>query len=401
MIRLLYIVLALILVQCSPNKMQLEQGKWRAVLQLQDSISLPFLVTVKSNSEFEIHNREEKLILDEIHFKGDSIIASVPYFEGVFKGVYTSTKITGQYVTPSLNRSVPFYMEYSSKPRFTNTKEAAVSVDGVWETVFSKGTPESYIAKGIFEQKGNTVVGTFRTTTGDYRYLEGMVNGNRLTLATYDGSHAFVFKATIVEDTMKGVFYSGNHWVEPFEAKLNNSYELPDPNTLTEMKDANEPFVFSFPNTKGEIISNSLPQYKDRVVVVQLMGTWCPNCLDETKFLSKYKKQNQTKEFEIVALAFEYASSKERAIKAIKRIEKAINVPYPILLAQYGDADKAKAHEKLPGLNHVLSYPTTLFIDKNGKVRKIHTGFNGPATGVPYLQFKEEFNEIIDELLSE
>ncbi len=76
-------------------------------------------------------------------------------------------------------------------------------------------------------------------------------------------------------------------------------------------------------------------------------------------------------------------------------------MPYPILLAQYGTSNKQKANEKLPMLNHILSYPTTIYIDKAGEVRKIHTGFNGPATGEKFVEFKEEFNKTIKALTSE
>jgi thiol-disulfide isomerase/thioredoxin len=131
------------------------------------------------------------------------------------------------------------------------------------------------------------------------------------------------------------------------------------------------------------------------------MGTWCPNCLDESKYYTKFFAANKDKDFEIVALAFEYAKTPEKAFKSISRLREKLNIEYPILLAQYGTSDKAKAQEKLPMLNHVLSYPTSIFIDKTGKVRKIHTGFNGPATGDKYTEFKAEFEVFVGELLAE
>jgi thiol-disulfide isomerase/thioredoxin len=142
-------------------------------------------------------------------------------------------------------------------------------------------------------------------------------------------------------------------------------------------------------------------QFKNKVVVVQIMGTWCPNCLDESKYYSEYYKNNKNKDIEFIALAFEYAKTKEKAFNSIGRLKDRVGIEYPILLAQHGSSDKAKAQEKLPMLNHVLSYPTSIFIDKEGKVRKIHTGFNGPATGEKYIEFKKEFEGFIDELLAE
>ena len=131
------------------------------------------------------------------------------------------------------------------------------------------------------------------------------------------------------------------------------------------------------------------------------MGTWCPNCLDESKYYTQFYKANQDKDFEIVALAFEYAKTKEKALQGIKRLQKRLSIDYPILLAQFGSSDKGEANEKLPMLNHVMSYPTSIFIDKQGKVRKIHTGFNGPATGQKYIDFRKDFEDFVALLLSE
>jgi thiol-disulfide isomerase/thioredoxin len=135
--------------------------------------------------------------------------------------------------------------------------------------------------------------------------------------------------------------------------------------------------------------------------LVQLMGSYCPNCLDETKFYSKFYEANKDKGLEIIALAFENAKSEEKAIRGIKRMKARVGMNYPILLAQIGTNDKGKAQEKMPMLNKVLSYPTTIIIDKKGKVRKIHTGFNGPATGDKYVTFQKEFYTFMDTLLSE
>ncbi|MGB5318599.1 TlpA disulfide reductase family protein, partial [Eudoraea sp.] len=178
-------------------------------------------------------------------------------------------------------------------------------------------------------------------------------------------------------------------------------YELPDEASLTFMNEGYEEISFSFPDVNNKIVSLKDPQFKNKVILIQVMGTWCPNCLDETKFLTEYVHKNPFDDFEVVALAFEYAKTEESAINAINRLVERIGVNYPILLAQFGSSSKVKANEKLPMLNHVISYPTTIFIDKKGKVRKIHTGFNGPATGEKYEEFKKEFNSYIMELRSE
>jgi peroxiredoxin len=266
-------------------------------------------------------------------------------------------------------------------------------------------SPESeddmYIAKGIFSENDGIVTGTIRTTTGDYRYLEGVIDGTTMKLSTFDGAHAFLFEAEIKDSILNGVFYSGNHWKEPFIGKRNENYELPEADSLTFLKEGYERLEFSFPNTEGDMVSLQDEQFQNKVVLVQIMGTWCPNCLDETKFYSKYYDKNKNDALEIVALAFEYAPTEERAFASINRLIEGVEVPYEVLLAQYGTSSKKKANQKLPMLNHVLSYPTTIYIDKKGVVRKIHTGFNGPATGEKYDEFVAEFDSFVGKLLDE
>jgi thiol-disulfide isomerase/thioredoxin len=210
-----------------------------------------------------------------------------------------------------------------------------------------------------------------------------------------------LFTAKVSDSSLTGTFYSGNHFNEPFEAKRNESFELPDANDLTILKEGYDTLEFSFPNASGELISLTDKRFKDKVVIVQIMGSWCPNCLDESKFYSEFYNNNKDKAVEFIALAFEYAKTKEKAFKSIERLKDEIGITYPIVLAQYGTSNKAEAQEKLPMLNHILSYPTTIYIDKKGKARKIHTGFNGPATGDKYVEFKNEFEAFVHQLLSE
>jgi hypothetical protein len=83
----------------------------------------------------------------------------------------------------------------------------------------------------------------------------------------------------------------------------------------------------------------------------------------------------------------------------IKKMAEHLDVTYDFVVA--GTNDKKKASQTLPMLNGILAFPTTIFIGKDGKVKKIHTGFSGPGTGVYYEQFVQRFNETVNELLSE
>lgn len=388
----------------SPADYSLKKGIWRAQLTTLDNQKLPFTFSLNRKPDgyqIQIFNAREVVEVDEIEINGDSILIKMPVFEGYVSGVFNDSVIQGSFIKESLDRIVPFTAAFGDSLRFGSNKEPKVNISGIWETTFSADTDDEYMAKGVFTQQDGLVSGTFRTTTGDYRYLEGSIDGDSLLLSTFDGAHAFLFKAKVTDSTLNGIFYSGNHFKEPFFATRNEGFELPDGNSLTFLNQGYEEIDFSFPDRNGRKVSLKDKEFKDKVVVVQIMGTWCPNCLDETKFLSEYVSNYNADDLEVVALAFEYAKTEELAMKSIDRLVNRVGVSYPILLAQYGSSSKSKANEKLPMLNHVLSYPTTIYIDKKGKVRKIHTGFNGPATGDKYTEFKKEFDAFIKELAAE
>ena len=379
---------------------KLQTGTYRALLKVNDVEGLPFNFEVISENRLHILNAEEVIEVEDITYINDSVYIKMPVFEGYLVAKIEKNTLAGTFVKHGLNRTMMFSAEKNAT-RFNISENATHDVSGNWEAIFSPNSEKgTYIAKGIFSQKNNIVTGTFRTTTGDYRYLEGVLSGNQLKLSTFDGAHAFLFTATVTDSSMVGTFYSGNHFQEPFVAKRNDVYELPDANKLTFLKEGYDRIEFSFPDENGTMISLTDERFKDKVVLVQIMGTWCPNCLDESKFYSEFYKNNQDKDIEIVALAFEYVKTEAAAFNNMKRLKNKTEIEYPVLLAQYGSSSKVKAQEKLPMLNHVLSYPTTIFIDKTGTVRKIHTGFNGPATGEKYVTFKKEFERFVAQLLS-
>lgn len=380
-------------------------GDWLAKMEVSDGQILPFNFTLSLDADgkyvMKIRNAEEVVVVDEFDMEGDSINIRMPIFEGHIMGTFTENEIIGEFIEESKERKVSFRATYGISERFDVQEDATVNISGIWEAYFNINTDGEYPAKGIFMQNGNKIKGTFRTKTGDYRYLEGVVTGDSMKLSAFDGSHVFLFLAQVTDSTLNGKFYSGKHTVQEFMGARNEGFELPDSDNLTFLRDGYDKFDFSFPNAMGKKIGLSDPMFKNKVVLVQIMGTWCTNCLDETRFYVDFLKNNPDQDLAFVGLAFEYAKTEEKAFEGIKRLKEREEVDYPILLAQYGTSNKQKANEKLPMLNHILSYPTTIYIDKKGEVRKIHTGFNGPATGEKFEEFKQQFNQTVQELTEE
>ncbi|MEM9831099.1 MAG: TlpA disulfide reductase family protein [Bacteroidota bacterium] len=406
-------VLAIVLAACSTSAKRpssdtiLKTGIWRATLELQGQI-LPFtfnLKEVNSSSEnqpqYELYlqNAGERLRVDELYMEGDSVRVPMHIFDTKIVAKNESDKWMGYWTKNyAEDYQLSFEATQGEDYRFVPTaNETSVDISGKWAVQF---VDDSLASVGIFTQQGNQVTGSFLTSTGDYRFLEGNVVDDELMLSTFDGEHAFLFKAKVEEDgTLNGDFWSGPRYHTTWTAWRDDDAELADANSLTYLKEGYDQLTFTFPNLAGDSVSLNDPEYEDKVVLVQIFGTWCPNCMDETKFLTQWYQENQSRGVEIIGLAYERKDDFEYARSRVQKMVDKLDVPYDFLIA--GVSDKKKAAETLPMLNRVMSFPTLIYMDRNGGVANIHTGFSGPGTGVYYEEFVQEFNERMDALLNE
>jgi thiol-disulfide isomerase/thioredoxin len=390
------------------NAQTLHLGMWRAVLQVEKT-TIPFnfyLSKKDATLQVEFVNGEEKLATDKVEIIGDSIKIPFYLFDTELVGIYKDNKIVGEWIRYGLASAyrVPFEA-IPATYRFFEKPQTTANFTGTWEVDFLNEKGESTEkAVGIFAQNSTNITGTFLTTTGDYRFLSGNVQASTAYLSTFDGSHAYLFEATLETDSIiRGKFFAGKSGFQTWKAKRNPQAKLPDANTLTFLKEGYDKIAFSLPNLDGKMVSLADEKYKGKVIIVQLLGSWCPNCMDETAFLSpfynKHKKQKKYKDLEIIGLAFERSPEVATAKVRVEKMKKRFAIEYELLLA--GINDKQKAAEILPMLNAVLAFPTTIFIDKKGKVRKIHTGFSGKATGEYYNKFTDEFAIFIEKLVNE
>ena len=406
---------------------KLAPGIWRATLTLedkviisagddnmpilQDNIELPFTFEVKYATRdsfyIELINGEERIIVDDIFYGRDMAVAKdtllikFPVFDTYIKAIYVENVLQGEWVVNYREKyRIPFVAYHGQAHRFqTDGIPADQDISGRWHTVFDRDTEDEYPAIGVFKQDGNHLSGTFLTETGDYRYLDGMVRANKFFLSCFDGSHAFLFQGKVMDDgKLLGTFFSGNHYKGLFESERNEDYELSSPFDMTLPVNNQEPLAFSFPNSDGDMVSLADPQYDGKVKIVKIMGTWCPNCKDQTDYLINYLKEEDPENVEVIALSFERYRNDSKGMEAIKTFKSRFEVPYPVLYGGY--YDKAEASQKIPQISQILSYPTLLFVDKNNLIRHIHTGFAGPATD-EYKIFNREFKKIINELSAE
>lgn len=386
----------------------LKDSFWKAKLSLNDSIKLHFkfdVRTYKGKPTIEIYDGAEKIIVEEVSFAGDSLFFKMPVFDSEFKcRMITDKKMTGVWINHARKTKniVPFEA-FSMYPDgvYTKRTDSIFYSNSAYEVTFSPNSPESSKAVGVFNEWNFTYAkGTFLTETGDYRYLSGERIGNKFWLSCFDGAHAFLFTGEVKGDSIiNGHFYSGAHHHETWVAKRNDKFELRNPDSLTYLKPGFTKIDFNFKNLEGKNVSLQDEKFKNKVVIIQIMGTWCPNCMDETKFLAPFYDKYNSKGLEVVALAFERTDDFNKAVSNIQRSKTRFNADYEFLITMKTGKDQAS--EALPMLNEVMAFPTTIYIDKKGIVRKIYTGFNGPATGDAHTKFVEDTTRFVEKLLAE
>ena len=316
---------------------------------------------------------------------------------GLLRGVYQN-KVPGNKSKP-----IAFAAEYGKSYRFAQpaTKlESMTNLSGKWLIkIQGKETVPDKVA--LFTQKGNALSGVIMQVTGDSGDLEGNVEGSNFQLSSFIGSSPKLYKGSIQPDgTIAGIWsvsISGD--TVRYTGSKREDAALPDAYKLTYLKPGYEKLDFTFPGLDGRPVSLHDEQFKGKVVVIDIMGSWCPNCMDETQFLAPWYKANKARGVEIAGVAFEYKDSLAYAQYTLHKLKAKYDIQYPLLFGGY--ADKQVVANKFPALNAFLAFPTTILIDKQGRVREIYTGFSGKATGKYYDEFVAGFNKLIDILVAE
>jgi thiol-disulfide isomerase/thioredoxin len=397
-------------------------GMWRGVLYLDNEGpmpaskkeivqgsspigELPFNFDVvyddADNFHLVIHNGEERIKVDNIKFgrdkqtAKDTLLIDFPQYDTYLKVLVEEAVMEGEfYVNYKDGYKIKFKAQQGKVDRFRQmSNNPPQNFAGRYAVTFSQGTPDAYPGIAVLDQKDSKLTGTFLTETGDYRYLEGKVVDNKAYLSCFDGAHAFLFEMKMLNGQLIGEFRSGTHHREPFEGVKNDNAKLKDGFDLVK-KVSDAPLHFKLPDANGILFDTDNAEYKGKVKIYDVMGTWCPNCMDATAFL----KEVHTKypDVKITALSFERYKDASKAQSLLKKYVEKTDIPYPILLAGY--YDKKEANLVIPQIEKIMAYPTLLLVDENDKLQKIYTGFYGPATQ-EHEAFKSSFLKTLDALI--
>ena len=390
---------------CQPATRQMKEGRWRGEFVLPEN-RIPFIfevsVTKPDSTVVYLVNGAERVQLKNISYRNDSVFIPIDLFDALLAGKLSDNALSGKFIrltTLKPDEGISFVAEAGNAPRFpVGSGASSISLSGTWDILIGTGAEVDKMV-GIFEQAGSLLSGSILTDSGDYRYLDGAVQGNKFRLSAFSGNTPYLVTGEFTSDsTFTGEFVTSRRTFK-MEGKRNPKAALADPYSFSKLKEGYSSIEFTFPNLENVPVSLSDPKYKGKVVIVTILGSWCPNCLDEAAFLAPWYIKNKDRGVEIIGLAFERKNDFEFAQRTLTRLKNRFDIRYELLFA--GLAGTESASKALPALTGISAFPSSIFIDKKGHVRKVHSGFSGPATGKYYQEFQAEFNSLMDELLAE
>lgn len=378
-------------------------GVWRAAFKLSSGVEVPVVFDIHTDKDGGrkafFHNGEERFEGGRVAQTGDSLFVYLDQFDNELAFHITDSALTG--VLRRQDRTgvpLPVKAVRGDTVRFKGSRQPpAGDLTGTYAISFTGGNGKEEKAVGVLRQDGNRLHGTFLRITGDARYLEGLVEDDHFFLSSFIGSTPVYYRGDFTSTgrlTGESVGVRGNLH---FTGVRDETAALPDAYGLTGLKNGYTSFDFSFPDLNGRPLTLHDAKFKDKVVIVTIGGTWCPNCIDEATFLAPWYIANRSRGIEVVSIFYERQLDTAYVKKALTRFRERFNIQFDQVFG--GLADKQVVAASLPELNTFLAFPTTIIIDKKGRVARIHTGYSGPATGKYYQQFIKEFDEEINALL--
>jgi thiol-disulfide isomerase/thioredoxin len=372
-------------------------GLWDAAV-IVGGLEIPFRFEVAgSGSAISgwFFNGDEKVTSTGGKFEHGSLVLNFDHYATSVDAALVNGRLAGTY-----NRASGFYPFYAKRfapsPAFPNE---VPSIDGLWQIGGVKSNKGEAAWRLIVRQSGAEVTAAILRVDGDTGALAGTFRDGKFIVSHFSGARPLVLELTPTKDGALEIVRNRQERlvaVRATDAKLKDVPEPTDPSRHSSVKDPTAPFRFSFPDMEGKVLSNTDERFRGKVLIVSISGSWCPNCHDEAPFLAELYRTYQKKGLEIVAFSFEEAAQLP-GLKRLKAFNKRYGIEYPVVLA----GEQADLAEKVPQIHNLNSFPTTIFIGRDGLVRGVHAGFAGAASGAFHTDAKEEIKATVERLLAE
>ena len=406
-----FVLVSLILVLASCARKAADPiGVWQGTIKNNSGETVAFTLEVKRDGDKlvgELVNGDERTTSTSGSFENGTLTLRYDFYDAGLVATIDGDHLQGtferQWQKQRLKRELHAMRHATAKPI---SKNSGQDISGEWLLAVGEAPKLSYW-RAAFHQQDGKISGTIIPVSGDWGQMTGEFENGELRLNRFDGINCRVFRAKLTpEGKLEGIADFG--LFDPVrkvvaeritEANKVIVANLPDPMNHTRMSNPAEPLRFSFPDLNGNLVSSTDERFKNKVVAVSITGSWCPNCHEEAPFLQEMFERYGSEGFQPVALAFEYSGDAARDLEQVKIFAKRLGLKYPVLLA--GSTEEGQIQQKLPQLVGFGAYPTTIFIGRDGLVKRIHAGFEGRATGERFTHLKTELETLIKELLAE
>jgi thiol-disulfide isomerase/thioredoxin len=372
-------------------------GLWDGTITVNE-VAVPFRLELSGESpdiRGAFFNGDDRVPSTTGRFENGSLVLSFSQYGSKLEATWKDGVLEGKYTRS--NRTYAVRATRASAPA-ASAAENVPSIDGLWEIAAKSSKGES-AWRFVVKQSGSQVSAAILRVDGDTGVLQGTYRNGKFVLSHFDGARPLLLEVTPAADGTLALVENGQRKmtaVRTAEARAKNLPEPTDPATHTSVKDPNEPFHFSFPDLAGKTVSDTDARFRDKVTIVAIGGSWCPNCHDEAPYLEALYKKYHARGLEVVGLFFEEADQLKVPAR-VRAFIRQYGVEYPILLA----GETGELHDKLPQAVNLDCWPTTFFLGRDGRVRAVHAGYAASASGVYHDDLEKDVTELLERLLGE
>jgi thiol-disulfide isomerase/thioredoxin len=321
---------------------------------------------------------------------------SFPSYAAVLDATVAGGRLDGTYTAGS-NRPVTIHATRGGPPAASAV--AAPRIAGEW--IIPLHSPKGETAwRLIVRQTGAAAQAAILRIDGDTGTLSGRFANGHFQLSHFAGERPALLEATPSSDgSLKLVLTDGSgrrelSAVRPGVAAV-QGVSPTDPTRHTSVADTAQPFQFAFKDLSGRPVSNTDPRFRHKVVLVNIMGSWCPNCHDEAPFLESLYARHHAQGLEIVALDFEQPDQLANPARLRAFIQR-YGISYTVLLA----GERNEVNAKVPQAVNLNAWPTTFFLGRDGRVKSVHVGFTSPGSGPRDAQTRADIEHEVETLLA-
>jgi thiol-disulfide isomerase/thioredoxin len=373
------------------------QGRWDAVVVVND-IEIPFRFEIAETASGVIgsfFNGEERIQSTSGGFTDGTLTLAYDHFATRLEVRLVDGQLEGRYERA---RGAPYPFRATPAGAPLSATADAPSIGGLWHIPVKSSKGEA-AWRFIVHQNAGDVSAAILRVDGDTGALTGRYQGGKFILSHFSGQRPAMMEVILEPDGTLAILQNKRTKMTAVREEQANAYRVAaptDPSRHSFARNASERFNFSFPDVDGRIVSSDDERFRNKVVIVSITGTWCPNCHDEAPFLSELYEKYRGLGLEIVALSFEEAAQLQDPAR-LKAYTARYGVNYPMLLAGLPD----QLTEKVPQIENLNSFPTTIFLGRDGLVREVHAGFPSKASGRFFTETRDSIRHIVEALLTE